>query len=903
MPKPQSEEILPKAANNLAASLLEFAVQQSSVIYYIADFSGNCPVRFISSNVEIITGHKPEDFLRDAKFGRHHLHQDDIDGYINGIGSLAQKHKVVLEYRFATKDGDFRWFRDEVRLVESVDAKKEFVGCMIDITAEHNAKEHNRAVEERHQRLQEVLEDLPIGVVVFDQDDRVFYANRGLAISEMRSSYPIDFEGMTRDEFNHRYQAHLRSFDGMPARLTRTAIRQVSERSKTLKNDSVEIQLKDGSWRLVSGYPTKKGGQILISADITEQKEREAEIQLAHETLDDAIESLSEGLVLYDADDRLVMCNSQYKAFHKDSANLLIPGAHWEEVTRKRGETGLFAEANGRLEEWLQEQMALRGIAKNIEFRASNDRWFEYSHRQTHQGGFVSTWRDITLRKRMEQELRESEEMVRQVLEACPVAITMNTVEEGRILYESPAARELLASDRLLTDEAVLSRWVDLSDRQAYLKDLRQTGAIDNREIRYRRSNGQEFPCSLSSRLIQFQGQDVIVSNVVDLTERKAAAAKLEQQRELLHQNEKLSAMGELLAGVSHELNNPLSVLVGQALMLQETAPDEVTSQRAEKISKAADRCSRIVKSFLSMARQEPKDMVSVDVNAVIENALDITAYSLRTSGIDVTMSISPDLPSVLGDPDQLIQVLTNLIINAQHALQENDGPRRIHVTTSYRMKSGQVIIKVKDNGPGVPADVRSRIFEPLFTTKEIGAGTGIGLALCHRIVESHRGTIAIESRPGEGAIFAIRLPCQFQQGFAKDRKLQRIPTEGSSRILIIDDEPEVGQIIADILDHDDHFVEIAETGLSALEKVKRNSYDVVLCDIRMPSMDGPSFYQHLKELKPEQIAGLAFITGDTLSASVLEFIDASERPYLEKPVTPKELRELVTLLLRRKGN
>ena len=264
-------------------------------------------------------------------------------------------------------------------------------------------------------------------------------------------------------------------------------------------------------------------------------------------------------------------------------------------------------------------------------------------------------------------------------------------------------------------------------------------------------------------------------------------------------------------------------------------------------------------------------------------------------------MRATKDLPPVLADPDQMRQVFTNLIVNAQHALEDMDGPKQLKIITSHRKRTNEVVVKIKDNGRGVTADVRGRIFEPLYTTKEIGSGTGMGLALCHRILEAHGGTIELESRPGEGAAFAIRMPCVAAMEMPDPTAEADVRSSGGYRVLVVDDEFDVGQIIRDVLDHEGHNVEVAPSGHVAMEKIKRQRYDVILSDIRMPGMDGPTLYQAIGTARPDLIEGLAFITGDTLSPKVKEFLDASQRPYLEKPIGPKDIRDLVDLLMRRK--
>jgi CheY-like chemotaxis protein/two-component sensor histidine kinase len=303
------------------------------------------------------------------------------------------------------------------------------------------------------------------------------------------------------------------------------------------------------------------------------------------------------------------------------------------------------------------------------------------------------------------------------------------------------------------------------------------------------------------------------------------------------------------------------------------------------------------------MAREEPSEMAPVDLTTVIESALEVTAYSIRSSGIEVSLRMAKALPTVMADADQMRQVFTNLILNAKDALQSVEGTRRLRITASHRKQSDLVIIKVKDNGPGIPAEIRTRVFEPLYTTKEIGTGTGVGLALCHRIVEAHGGSIVVEGAQGDGAIFAIRLPRAKQAEVPAASKRRSVGKVTKGRVLVVEDEPDVREIISDVLEHDGHSVDVAASGDLALQKIRRQRYDVILSDIRMPGMDGPGFYRALSDTKPEQIRGLAFITGDTLSPQAREFLNASERPYLEKPLTPRDIRELVDLLMRRKAS
>jgi len=213
-----------------------------------------------------------------------------------------------------------------------------------------------------------------------------------------------------------------------------------------------------------------------------------------------------------------------------------------------------------------------------------------------------------------------------------------------------------------------------------------------------------------------------------DVTERT-------QAEQALRQTEKLAAMGSLLAGVAHELNNPLSVILGQAELLRRTAGTGPLAKKADQIAQAAGRCASIVGNFLALARQRPPERRRVALNEVVRQALDIVTYPLRMDGVDVVLDLDPDLPVLVGDPHQLHQVVLNLITNAQDAMRGTDGPRMMVVTTAFDVVSRHVSLEVSDTGPGIPPDVRSRLFEPFFTTKPQGQGTGLGLSLCKGIV------------------------------------------------------------------------------------------------------------------------------------------------------------------------
>jgi len=295
------------------------------------------------------------------------------------------------------------------------------------------------------------------------------------------------------------------------------------------------------------------------------------------------------------------------------------------------------------------------------------------------------------------------------------------------------------------------------------------------------------------------------------------------------------------------------------------------------------------------MARQQRPERVSVAVGEVITAALDLTSYALKTSSVEVMLDLAENVPPVLADADQLHQVFMNLIINAQQALQEQPPPRKLSVTSRFDLATNTVRIAVADNGPGIPEAVRKRIFEPYFTTKPLGAGTGVGLAVCLGIVEAHGGTLTVGSGNPSGAVFTIVLPAgNPDEGSAEQSQPAGIKP-GQRSALVVDDEVEVRETLAEILTSSGHRVVTAASGREALERMEQERFDVILTDIRMPDLDGRALYREIQQRWPERAARVVFVSGDTLASTMRGFAEESGRPVIEKPFLPSEVRRIVS--------
>jgi two-component system NtrC family sensor kinase len=387
-----------------------------------------------------------------------------------------------------------------------------------------------------------------------------------------------------------------------------------------------------------------------------------------------------------------------------------------------------------------------------------------------------------------------------------------------------------------------------------------------------------------------------------EMAERQQAEAQLQQQREALYQREKLAAMGSLLASVAHELNNPLSVVMVQADLLREEIGQGSLAEQVRAITQSADRCVRIVHNFLTLARQHPPDRELVDLNKVVEEVVKLLAYALQVDNIEVDLELAPALPLLGADPHQLHQVVVNLATNAHQALRDEPSPRRLTLTTSYDTVHGRVVLDVADTGPGIPLELQARIFEPFYTTKPPGVGTGLGLSLCRGIVEGHGGTMSVHSQPGHGSIFRVELPVD---AIPIARPEEPVPEpapatpEQEKTILVVDDEPGITSALAYLLRRHGYHVDTASNGRLALHKLRGRAYDLILCDLRMPELDGPGLYRELEQHLPHLLRRVIFLTGDTLSPEAREFLEQAGGLRLNKPFRAAEVRRAVQQALQ----
>ena len=373
----------------------------------------------------------------------------------------------------------------------------------------------------------------------------------------------------------------------------------------------------------------------------------------------------------------------------------------------------------------------------------------------------------------------------------------------------------------------------------------------------------------------------------------------LQNTRARLTQSEKLSVIGEFVAGVAHELNNPLTSVIGFSELLQTTVTDPRHGQYLANIVRDAQRCGKIVQSLLSFSRQRPAERKRAALNDIVEAAVEILRYQLRTANVLLTVELDRALPDVMADKHQLQQVFVNLINNARQAMEgfRPEGHLRIRSEAS----PGKVRVIFQDDGPGISEENLAKIFTPFFTTKEVGKGTGLGLSLSYGIVHEHGGEISIRSQTGAGATFTVELPVAEAAGLPRtdetaggDARAGRSSGLGK-RVLVIDDEESILALAHGILSMDQYLVDTAPDGEAALQKLRVNRYDLLLCDLKMPGLSGPQVYEHLLQHDPDSAHRMLFMSGDVIGQGTEEFLRHSRKVCLPKPFSLDQLRQTLS--------
>ena len=493
------------------------------------------------------------------------------------------------------------------------------------------------------------------------------------------------------------------------------------------------------------------------------------------------------------------------------------------------------------------------------------------------------------------QQVQESEARYRDLFENSPDMIH-SLDAEGNFLAVNRTERETLGyslEEMLQMNIRQVLAPEEVDRMLAALRHMIETREpITNFETVLLTRDGRRIPVEVNATAFFEDGRFTHTRAILrDISERR-------QMQERLLQAEKLAALGELISGVAHELNNPLTAVMGYAQLLQAAPVDEQMRADLQCIYEQAERASRIVQNLLDFARKRPPERKLVDLNELLERTLALRSYELRVENIQVITELDETLPRTLADPHQMQQVFMNIIVNAEQAMSEAHGWGIL--TVRSRALKDRIRVEIADDGPGIPAEIMSRIFDPFFTTK--GQGTGLGLSICYGIVTGHGGQIWAES-PNEkgGATFVIELPLVKEEEPEAEKLASPLSPVAAppSRILVVDDEESVRALFRRLLRQEGHEVHLAASGVEALQALARASYDLIICDVKMPGMDGKALYYRVMELYPELAPRILFITGDVIATDTQQFLDETGNPYVSKPFEINQFLQVVQEALK----
>jgi PAS domain S-box-containing protein len=644
--------------------------------------------------------------------------------------------------------------------------------------------------------------------------------------------------------------------------------------------------------------------------DITENKKVEVALRESEEKYRTIFESANDILMLLDTNGKIVDINGRLKD---------IGGYERQELIGKNilGLTHIINEKNMAIVVAnLQKTVVGNGmVTYQVEMVKKNQEliFMEINavpiQKEGKVVGVLGILRDITDRKQAEEALRESEEKYRLIVENTRDIIFIANVA-GEYVYVSPSVKEILGYNQNELVGKLFLSLVHPEDRHILEEETARAGVSGyqtsgDSEYRTRHASGEwRWVVSRGTRVADANGNFLYFIGIMrDITANKQAEKEKQILEEKAQINSRLAAVGEMAAGIAHEINNPLTGVLGFSQMLLENknVPEDI-KENLKLIADGSQRVAEIVKRLLTFARQSKPIKAMANLNELIENTLKLREYVLKTNNINVVTRFDPELPWSIVDPGQMQQVFLNLIVNAEQAMKKAHGKGTLTITT--KKIDNNIRILFQDDGPGITRENLGHLFEPFFTTKEPGEGTGLGLSLSRSIVLEHDGKMNVESEFGRGAIFIIDLPIieallSEAETAASSVKAQPEATK-PGRILVIDDEAGVRTLIEKTLTRMGHSVDVIDDARAALDIIDAGTvYDVILTDVRMPGMSGIELYPLIIRRMPSMKNRIIFITGDVMGLDIRTFLNQNNLPYLSKPFDIELLKEKIAAILK----
>jgi len=648
---------------------------------------------------------------------------------------------------------------------------------------------------------------------------------------------------------------------------------------------------------MYQGKPAVMGHEI----DITERKLAEEALRESEKRYKNVVDSSLSAMVLYRQEEILFANKPFFDIFGYES----------EELKNIMIDDVLATEAVDDVAEKRRQRMAgeteptavyeSKGKRKNGEIFD-----MEISVCASHYLGepcCIASLSDISARKKSEETLRESESRFRSLFDLSPLPVAVVELETGRLIDVNDRYCDLMQYDkkeligRTTIDLGLLSK----ADRDRYLDRMKRTGEVRDMEIDYTIKDGSVFNILVFSKLIRIAGKDLTVTALFDVTERKWLESQLQQAH-------KMEAVGTLAGGIAHDFNNILGIIIGNTELAMDDVPEwNPARHNLQEVHKACIRARDVIRQILTFSRQAGPQLKPVKISPIITESLKLIRSSIPST-IEIRQNISNERDTVNANPTQINQILLNLCVNAAHAMEEKGGIIEVNLENvtlheesampSPELETGVYVkLTVRDTGRGIEPGSLDRIFDPYFTTKEVGKGTGMGLAVAHAIVKNHGGVITVASKIDEGTTFQVFLPVydiEVETDIETNGKLPK----GNERILLVDDDKDMVETIRLLLERLGYAITDRAGSVDALEEFRNNpkAYDLVITDMTMPHMTGDQLAKEILVLRPDIPVVLCTGFSERMNNQVAK--DIGIRKLLIKPIELSELANTIRQVL-----
>jgi PAS domain S-box-containing protein len=733
-----------------------------------------------------------------------------------------------------------------------------------------------------------VIEKMEDGVLVVDSQHRIIDVNP--AASRMLDLGSTPVVGLS-----------IQNLTELAPWLSRALEREWSVPAAYARTD--KGRFIESSISFVSGSSDQVVSRIIILRDVTEQKIAWDAVYASEEKFRSLVENLSEMVFMLDESGKILYISPNIESIGGYRADELTGRPYIELVHPE--------DRQSQIEEF---QKALAGRAEATEFRLITSHgsiiWVRTRARpvirEGKPAGIQGVLADITEKKKIEQELFQSQQHFFALFNSVSVSILIHDMETIEIVEANQRALESYGAISVEDLNRCLIRGSAPYSKENAMEWFARTIQAGPQRFEWKSINcrGEEFWEDVTLQVISLRGIHRIMATSIDITRRKLMEEAQEALRQKAEMSSRLATVGEMAAGIAHEINNPLTSVIGfSELLSREELPPEA-SRHIAYITEGAQRVKDIVRRMLTFARQSEMCKTRIDIHQLIDNTLELRSYVLQTANIGVVRQYGSSLPWVTVDASQIQQVLMNLIVNAEYAMKTTPEKGILTITTAFNQDLRVISITISDNGPGILEQHLKKVFNPFFTTKEPGEGTGLGLSVSRAIVLEHQGEIEVASNQGSGARFTIRLPVDSanneSNSWLSDEKFFATGEFIKGRVLVVDDESPVRELIRRHLEAEGHTVELACQHEEAFARLEDREFDLVLLDIRMPGMDGREVYRGILKRWPYLEGRVIFITGDMSDTTTHRFLHENKLPFVSKPFEKPALISRINAVLAR---